>query len=156
MIFSSGYLAADLSLLCRPDSASVRGPTRPKNIMGSSTARVARDAHAEFLLACGADEVIYPEKQMGEWAAVRYGSEHVFDYVHLSHDHSIYETDIPESWAGHTPAELAVRQKYGLNILAIRKDGEVVPMPGASYAFSRGERAILLGSDSDVKKFLKF
>ena len=119
-------------------------------------ARVARDAHAEFLLACGADQVIYPEKQMAEWAAVRYGSEHVFDYIHLSADHSIYETDIPESWAGHTPAELAVRQKYGLNILAIRKDGEVVPMPGASYAFSRGERAILLGSDSDVKKFLKF
>ena len=43
MIFSSGYLAADLSLLCRPDSASarVRGPTRPRNIMGSSTARPA-------------------------------------------------------------------------------------------------------------------
>ena len=47
-------------------------------------ARVARDAHAQFLLACGADEVIYPEKQMAMWAAVRYSSDHIFDFTRLS------------------------------------------------------------------------
>ena len=118
--------------------------------------RVARDAHASFLLACGADEVIYPEKQLATWAAVRYSGNHVFDYIRLSAEHAIYETDIPEGWVGHTVVDLAVRQRYRLNILAIRKDGRVEPMPGPAHQFSRGERVILLGSERDVQKFLRF
>ena len=119
-------------------------------------ARVARDAHAQFLTACGADEVIYPEKQMANWAAVRYSSNHIFDYVCLSPEYAIYETEIPESWIGHTVVDLAVRQRYHLNILAIRKNGNVEPMPGPAHVFSPGERIILLGSEKDVQRFLKF
>ena len=119
-------------------------------------ARVSRDAHAEFLLSCGADDVIYPEKQMAEWAAVRYSSDHIFDCIRLSPDHAIYETDIPASWIGHTVMDLAVRQKYRVNILAIHRDGAVDPMPGPSHAFAQGERVILLGSENDVQKFLRF
>ena len=118
--------------------------------------RVARDTHAKFLIACGADEVIYPEKQIATWAAVRYSSDHIFDYIRLSKEHAIYETDIPESWIGHTVVDLAVRQRYHLNILAIRKNGQVVPMPGPSHQFSPDERVILLGSEKDVQKFLRF
>ncbi len=119
-------------------------------------ARVSRDAHAQFLLSCGADDVIYPEKQMAEWAAVRYSSEHIFDYVRLSPDHAIYETDIPDSWIGRTVMDLAIRQKYRLNILAVRRGGAVDPMPGPAHAFCRGDRVILLGSENDVQKFLRF
>ena len=119
-------------------------------------ARVSRDAHAQFLLSCGADDVIYPEKQMAEWAAVRYSSDHIFDYVRLSPSHAIYETDIPDGWIGHTVVDLAVRQKYRLNILAVRRDGVVDPMPGPSHVFAQGERVILLGSEADVQKFLRF
>ena len=118
--------------------------------------RVARDAHAQFLLACGADEVIYPEKQLAGWAAVRYSSDHIFDYIQLSAEYSIYETEIPESWIGHTVVDLAVRQKYRLNILAIRKNGQVIPMPGPTHQFCRDERIILLGSEKDAQRFLRF
>ncbi len=127
-----------------------------KNGASFVLARVSRDAHAEFLLSCGADDVIYPEKQMAEWSAVRYGSEHIFDYVRLSPDHAIYETDIPDSWIGHTVMDLAIRQKYCLNILAIRRNGAVDCMPGPSHAFARGERVIIMGSESDIQKFLRF
>jgi trk system potassium uptake protein TrkA len=119
-------------------------------------ARVARDAHAQFLLACGADEVIYPEKQLASWAAVRYSSDHIFDYIQLSPEHAIYETEIPDGWIGHTVVDLAVRQKYRLNILAIRKSGQVIPMPGPSHQFCPDERIILLGSEKDVQRFLRF
>ena len=119
-------------------------------------ARVARDAHAQFLLACGADEVIYPEKQMAMWAAVRYSSDHIFDFTRLSPEYAIYETGIPDSWIGHTVVDLAVRQKYRLNILAIRRNGQVMPMPGPSHQFCRDERIILLGEEKDVQKFLRF
>ena len=119
-------------------------------------ARVARDAHAQFLLSCGADEVIYPEKQMARWAAVRYSSNHIFDYIRLSPEHAIYETEIPDSWIGHTVVDLAVRQKYHLNIQAIRKNGQVIPMPGPTHLFSHDEGSILLGSEKDVQKFVRF
>ena len=118
--------------------------------------RVSRDTHAQFLLSCGADEIIYPEKQMADWAAVRYSGDHVYDYTRLSPDHAIYETGIPDSWVGHTVVDLAVRQRYRLNILAVRRNGQVEPMPGPSWQFAAGDRAVLLGSDKDVQKFLRF
>ena len=118
--------------------------------------RVSRDTHARFLLACGADEIIYPEKEMADWAAVRYSGDHIYDYTRLSPDHAIYETEIPDTWIGHTVVDLGVRQRYHLNILAIRRNGDVEPMPGPSYQFRPGDRTILLGSDKDVQKFLRF
>ena len=118
--------------------------------------RVSRDTHAHFLLACGADEIIYPEKQMADWAAVRYTGDHVYDYTRLSPDHAIYETEIPDSWIGHTVVDLGVRQRYRLNILALRRDGNVDPMFGPATVLQAGDRIILLGSDKDVQKFLRF
>ena len=118
--------------------------------------RVSRDTHAHFLLACGADEIIYPEKQMADWAAVRYTGDHVYDYTRLSPDYAIYETEIPDSWIGHTVVDLGVRQRYRLNILALRRNGNVDPMFGPSTVLQAGDRVILLGSDKDVQKFLRF
>ena len=118
--------------------------------------RVSRDTHAHFLLSCGADEIIYPEKQMADWAAVRYSDDHVYDYTRLSPDHAIYETEIPEAWAGRTIVDLKVRQRYHLNILAVRRGGEVDPMPGPDYQFRSSDHVVLLGSDRDVQKFLRF
>ena len=118
--------------------------------------RVSRDTHAKFLLACGADEIIYPEKEMADWAAVRYSGDHVYDYTRLSPDHAIYETEIPDSWIGHSVIELGVRQRYHLNILALRRGNEVNPMFDSSVVFRANDRVILLGSDKDVQKFLRF
>ena len=118
--------------------------------------RVSRDTHAHFLLSCGADEIIYPEKQMADWAAVRYTGDHVYDYTRLSPDYAIYETEIPDSWIGHTAVDLSIRQRYRLNILALRRNGNVDPMFGPSTVLQAGDRIILLGSDKDVQKFLRF
>ena len=52
-------------------------------------ARAARDVHAKFLLRNGADEVVYPEKQLAAWTAIRYSSDHIFDYIELNADHAI-------------------------------------------------------------------
>ena len=59
--------------------------------------RAARDVQARFLLRNGADEVVYPEKQLANWTAIRYSSEHIFDYIQLSDDHAIFEISIPET-----------------------------------------------------------
>lgn len=118
--------------------------------------RAARDVHAKFLLRNGADEIIYPEKQMASWAAVRYGSDHIFDYVELTPDYAIFETEAPAAWVGKTVMELAVRQKYRINILATKQEGRLNPLPGASHRFLADERIFILGNNRDVQKFLRF
>ena len=117
-------------------------------------ARASRDVHAKFLLRNGADEVIYPEKQMASWAAVRYSGDHIFDYVQLTPDHSIYETAVPESFVGKTVVELAVRQKYRVNILATKRDGVLEPLPGPDHCFTADETIFILGGNKDLQKFL--
>lgn len=119
-------------------------------------ARATRDVHAKFLLRNGADDVIYPEKQMGSWAAVRYTADHIFDYIKLTPEYSIYETAVPAAWVGKTVVELAVRQKYRINILATRREEKLEPLPGPAHCFSADETMFILGANKDVEKFLNY
>ena len=83
--------------------------------------RAERDVQAKFLLRNGADEVLYPEKQLAKWAAVRYGSSHLVDYVELDANNAIMEVPTPENWVGQTVGDLDIRKKYGINLLGIKK-----------------------------------
>lgn len=118
-------------------------------------ARATRDVHAKFLLRNGADDVVYPEKHMGRWAAVRYTGDHIFDYIELTDEYSIYETATPQSWVGKTFAQMAVRQKFGVNILAIKSGGNLDPLPSGDHVFSSNETLLILGSNRDAQKFLR-
>ena len=84
--------------------------------------RAERDVQAKFLLRNGADHVIYPEKQMAKWAAIRYTSNHIFDYIEIDQQHAIFEVEVPEGWIGKSVGELDIRRKFGINILGIRKN----------------------------------
>ena len=117
--------------------------------------RATRDVHAKFLLRNGADDVIYPEKQMASWAAVRYSGDHIFDYVELTDEYAIYETSVPGAWIGKTVVELAVRQRYRINILAIKRAGTLEPMPGPNHCFRADETLFILGCTRDTQKFLQ-
>ena len=116
--------------------------------------RAPRDVHAKFLLRNGADDVIYPEKQMASWAAVRYSSDHIFDYVELTAEYSIFETAVPAAWVGHTIMELNVRQKNRINILATKRNGKLDPLPGAAHCFQADETMLILGGNHDIQRFL--
>lgn len=116
--------------------------------------RASRDIHAKFLLRNGADEVIYPEKQMAVWAAVRYSGDHVFDYIQLTPDYSIYETTVPPTWVGKTIAQVHVRQKYRINILATKRGGVLEPLPGPNHELAAEETLLVLGDNRDMQKFL--
>lgn len=118
-------------------------------------ARACSQVHEKFLRRNGADDVVYPEKQMARWAAVRYSSEHIFDYIAMTREHSIFETQVPPSWVGKTIVELAVRQRYHINILAIKTGQRMKLLPGPDHQFREGESIYILGENKDVKKFLK-
>lgn len=116
--------------------------------------RANRDIHAKFLLRNGADQVIYPEKEMAIRAAVRYSSDNIFDYIELTPEHSIYEVPVPESWIGKSIIQLNVRNKYHISILAVKQDEQLYPLPEASYIFQGPETLVILGANIDIKKFL--
>lgn len=59
--------------------------------------RAARDVHAKFLLRNGADDVVYPEKQLAIWTAIRYSADHILEYIELDEEHAIFEIMIPEA-----------------------------------------------------------
>ena len=87
--------------------------------------RAASDVHAKFLLRNGADEIIYPEKQLADWVAIRYSADHIFDYIELDDDHAIFEIQVPKDWVGKTVGELDVRKKYNVNIMGLKEDGKM-------------------------------
>ena len=113
-------------------------------------ARASTGVQEKFLLRNGADEVVYPEKQLAAWTAIRCTSNHILDYIELDNKYSIFELSIPENWCGKTIVQLDIRRKYGINILGLRKNGaldmnitpETVLEPEASILVLGQQKAI--------------
>ncbi len=114
--------------------------------------RASSDVHEKFLLKNGADEVIYPEKQLGIWTAIRFSANHVFDYIDLDGEYSIFEVTIPEKWVGKTVGMLNIRQKYGINILALKKGTVIKPDIMSDTVLDGNYNMLVLGTDSAIQK----
>ena len=114
-----------------------------------------RDIHAKFLLRNGADEVIYPDRDIAEKVAVRFSANQVFDYVELGGGYSIYEIAPLPEWIGKSVREINVRVKYNINIIGIKGDSGISLTPGADYIFQNGEHLMIIGSQKDIAKVVK-
>ncbi len=117
-------------------------------------ARASRDVHAKFLTRIGADKVVYIEKDMGYRLAVKYSLDHIFDYVELNAEYSIYEIFVPPAWVGHTITQIQVRTKYRVSILAVKQDGHIMPLPKTDHVFTADETLIIMGKNEDVRKLI--
>lgn len=114
--------------------------------------RAARDVHAKFLLKNGADEVIYPEKQMAEWAAIRYSADHILDYVDLDDEHAIFEISVPENWVGRTVGQLDIRNKHNINIMAFKHQGVMNLNIKSDTPVPENNTMLVLGNIRDIQK----
>ncbi len=115
-------------------------------------ARAGSDVHEKFLLRNGADEVVYPERQLANWTAVCYSSEQVFDYIELSRDYAIFEVSVPPGWVGKSLGELDLRRRRGLNVVAYKINNEVVPSVTPDRPLTAEERLLVLGQKRDIQK----
>lgn len=88
-------------------------------------ARASTGFQEKFLLRNGADEVVYPEKQLASWTAIRCTSDHILDYIELDGDYSIFEITVPDEWRGKSVIQVDIRKKYGINILGVREGGKL-------------------------------
>lgn len=115
-------------------------------------ARAARDVHAKFLLKNGADEIVYPERQLATWTAIRYSSDHIFDYIELNDEYSIFEVYIPEKWNKRSLMELDLRARYNINVLAIKSDGNLDLNIGPETILSSNYTMLVLGRHKEIQK----
>jgi len=118
-------------------------------------AKASADMHMRLLLRNGADEVIYPERDSAERMAIRTSASHVFDYIELTDEHAIYEIPPLANWIGKTILELDIRNKYHINILAVKTGDTLRPLPGAHYLFTGSEHILALASQEDARRLLK-
>ena len=114
--------------------------------------RAARDVQAKFLLRNGADEVVYPEKQLAKWTAIRYSADHILDYLELDGDHAMFEVQIPKEWLNRTVGQLDIRKKYNINIMGIKKNGKLYLSITPDTVLMEGESMLVLGQYKDLQK----
>lgn len=117
--------------------------------------KATRDIQAKFLLRNGADEVIYPDRDIAEKVSVRYSANHVFDYIELNDEYSIFEIPVAEEWVGKTIKEVNFRAKYQVSILGYKKGEATRLLPMADHEFDAKEHLMVVGKIEDVEKLLK-
>lgn len=117
--------------------------------------RADREVQAKFLLRNGADEVINPEKQIAEWAAIRYSSDHILDYIRLDDSHAIYEVTVPKDWIGKSIGQIDIRKKYGINILAVKDNGNMNLSVTPETVLDEHKTMLVLGDSKALQKCFK-
>lgn len=114
-----------------------------------------RDIHAKFLRKIGADDVVYPERDMAQRAAMRFTMNSVADYIELADDYALFELEVPDDWAGRSALDLNVRARFNLNIIGIKNDDHVVPYTDAKQPFRYGDHLLVCGSTADIKRMIR-
>ena len=117
--------------------------------------RASRGVHRKFLLRNGADDVVYPEKQLAAWTAVRYTTDLVRDYIALDEEYAIYDLAVPDEWIGKTVGALDIRKMYSLNLLAARSEGRPSTVVNSDTVLQADQTILVLGRWKDVQKCFK-
>ena len=118
-------------------------------------ARASRDRHEKFLLRNGADEVVYPERQLATWTAIRYSGEHILDYTELGSGYGIFEIEVPGEWIGKTVIQLDIRRKYKVNVMALRRDDNLNMEITPDTHFMAGDSVLVLGKSKDIQHYFR-
>ena len=114
--------------------------------------RANREVQEKFLLRNGADEVVNPEKEMAKWTAIRYTSKHILDYVKLDDNHAIFEVKLPKDWIGKSVREIDIRRKFGINIMAIKENGNMNLTLSPDDIFTETQTLLVLGEHKAIQK----
>ena len=103
------------------------------------------ETHREVLKKLGADRVVIPEQENADRLAKSLSSPNVLDYIELSEDYGIIEVPAPAQWQEKSLIELNVRAKLGVNILAVKRSGDVTVSPAADFRIAQGDILVVLG-----------
>ena len=113
------------------------------------------DTHRQVLKKLGADQVVIPEQENADRLAMSLASRNVLDYIELSDDYGIVEVPAPVVWQDKSLIELNVRAKLGVNILAVRRGGEITVSPSADFRIFQGDILVVLGDTAALDAMQK-
>ena len=116
--------------------------------------RAANDVQEKFLLRNGADEVVYPEKITAKRLAVKLSSDAILDFIELDENYSIYEMAMPKDWIGKSIVQLDIRRKYNINIISMKRNGQLIMPAGDTVMYSQ-DILYVIGDMKDLKKCFK-
>jgi len=117
-------------------------------------AKSDREIHAELLKKIGADDVVYPERDMAQRTAVRYSSKGAFDYIELSPEYAIMEIEVLDDWIDKNIRELNVRTLHRINVIGIRCGKNILPFLSTDHTFHAKEHIIIAGEQKDILKLI--
>ena len=117
-------------------------------------AKARNSLHRLVLQRVGADEIVFPEEQMGMRLARTLSMRSFLDYVSVTDDFSIAELPVPEKWLGKNLIQLNVRAKYGVTVLATRdKDSEKLSLsPNPTAPLTADLVLVMIGTNEDLEK----
>ncbi len=106
--------------------------------------------HAKFLARNGATQVIFPVEEIAERTAVALSNDRVFDRLELGDGVFVYELSTPKEWIGKSVMKVNVRARYGVTVLAAKRDGRLSPIAGPEYVFNARDHLLVLGGDKEI------
>ncbi|KYO65228.1 potassium channel family protein [Thermovenabulum gondwanense] len=118
-------------------------------------AKANNELHGKVLYKIGADRVVFPERDMGIRVAHNLVSSNILDYIELSPDFSIVEIEALPEWYNKTLRNLDMRVKYGLNVMAIKRNDDIIVAPGADDIILEKDILVVVGKNKDIEKIEK-
>lgn len=120
-------------------------------------AKASSPEHGEILKVVGAHDVIYPERDTAQRLVTSLTSPNVLEFVKLAEGFEIVEIAVPEDFVKNSIKELQLRNKYGIEILAVKNPltGEVKVMPSPDYVFKADDVIIAIGDIQSIQKIGK-
>lgn len=107
----------------------------------------------KFLLRNGADAVVFPERQLAAWTAIRYSSDNIENYIDVSDGYALYEVKVPAQWDQKRINEIDVRKRYGINILGIR-NGKMNMNPSYDAVLRKEDTMLVLCKKDELPRIL--
>ncbi len=113
-------------------------------------AKASSEVHGKLLKRVGADLVVFPEYEAGRELAYTLTKPAILDRFDIDPDNSIVEVKIPNEFDGKTLAELELRRRYGISVLAIGEDDKFNINPSPQLRLRKGLMMVILGSNQDI------
>jgi trk system potassium uptake protein TrkA len=122
--------------------------------MGVETviAKCSNEMHQKILSRVGADQVVFPEFESGTRLAKNLLSAGFVDLLDLARDVSMVEIRVQPEWVGKNLMELNLRRKFGINVVAIRLNGEVMINLDPEKPLSKEARLLVIGNPARMSK----
>lgn len=115
-------------------------------------AKANTELHARILYKIGADKVVFPEKDTAIRVAHNLVSSSILDFIELSSEYRLTEILCMKEWIGKDLSSLDIRQRYGINIIAVKRNREINVSPSSDFVLLEGDTIIAIGGQKEIEK----